>query len=100
MNQKELSLEFITRIKNHNYEEFYKFFTKETVVYLIEEKKEIKVEELVNLLQSIDFASLEVKRVLESKICTKVETKLNDKEYNFYFDVKSRRIKRLELQIL
>ena len=100
MTRQELALEFINRIKNHNYEEFYKFFTKETSVYLITEHKEIKIEEMISLLQEKIKDDLRMGRVLESKVCTKIETFENEEQINFFFDVKNRRIIRLEIEII
>ena len=96
MNQKELSLEFINRISNQNYQEFYRFFTKDTTYYLIDENKEVSYQEILELLMNKVVAPLEIKRVLESKVCVKIETK----DINFYFDVKRRRIARLEIEFI
>ena len=100
MTRQELALEFINRIKNQNYEEFYKFFTRSTSVYLITEHKDISIEEMIELLQKTFTKELTLGRVLESKVCTKIETYLDQKQINFFFDVKDRRIKRLEIEII
>lgn len=96
MTREELCLNFINQIGRNDYSEIYKFFTKETTYFIIDEKKELTYEEILNFLKEKVTSILEIKRVLVSKVCIKYET-IN---LNFYFEVKQRRIKRLEIEVL
>ena len=40
---------------------------------------------------------IEIKRVLESKVCTKIETRIENENISFLIEVKERRIRRLEI---
>ena len=100
MTQKELALSFIDKLNNHQYDVLYKFFTRDTKVYLINEDKEISCGEFVDSISRYNDIRFEIIRELESKICFKVETKVNSKQVNFFFDVKSRRIVRLEVEVI
>ena len=51
---------------------------------------------MLNFLKENINSLLEIKRVLESKVCIKYETA----KLNFFFEVKQRRIKRLEIEVL
>ena len=96
MTREELCLNFITKIGNNDYNEIYKFFTKETTYFNITSKEALTYEEILTFLKENVTNVLEVKRVLESKVCIKYETT----KINFFFEVKQRRIKRLEVEIL
>ncbi|MBE6132251.1 MAG: hypothetical protein E7180_02500 [Erysipelotrichaceae bacterium] len=96
MTREELCLNFVNKIGENDYSEIYKFFTKETTYFIINEKKELTYEEMLNFLKENINSLLEIKRVLESKVCIKYETA----KLNFFFEVKQRRIKRLEIEVL
>lgn len=100
MTKKELSLDFITKLSEKDYSTYYRFFTKETTYYLVSEDSLISYEECLNLLQNKITSTLEIKRYLESKVCIKIETLLNDEQINFFFDIKNRRISRLEIEFV
>ena len=100
MNQREISLDFLNKLNDENFNEFYKFFTKESTAYLISLNKEVKVEEALNYLKGEMDNSLNLVRILESKMFVKLETLSSTKQINLFFEIKSRRIKRLEIQII
>lgn len=100
MTQKELGLSFIEKLNNHQYDVLYKFFTRDTKVYLISDDKEISCGEFVDAISKYLDTHFEIIRELESKICFKVETMINKQQVNFFFDVKSRRIVRLEIEVI
>ena len=100
MKQREISLEFINKVNDNNFNEFYRFFTKESNAYIISLNQEVSIEELLNYLKKEIDLPLEIKRILESKMFVKIETMSLSKQFNFFFEIKNRRIKRLELEII
>ena len=100
MTKKELSLDFINKIGEKDYTTFYRFFTKDTTYYLVSDDNLISYEECLNLLQREITSNLEIKRYLESKVCIKIDTLLNNQQINFFFDNKNRRITRLEIEFV
>lgn len=100
MNQREISLDFLNKLNDENYKEFYKFFTKESTAYLISLDQEVSVEEALNYLKGEIVNSLELVRVLESKMFVKLETTSSNNKINLFFEIKSRRIRRLEIEII
>ena len=98
MEKKEYVLNFISKIQDKEKDSLYKFFTRNTVIVFLEDFKEVIVPEFVDYLEKEFFnQEITIKRVLESKVCTKVEMDLNGKEISFLVEVKDRRIKRLEI---
>ena len=98
MEKKEYCLSFIEKIQNNDKESLYKFFTRNSVIMFLDEFKEIIVPDFVDYIEANYFAKeIEIKRVLESKVCTKLECIINNKEVSFLIDLKDRRIKRLEI---
>ena len=98
MEKKEYCLSFIEKIQNNDKESLYKFFTRNSVIMFLDEFKEIIVPDFVDYIEANYFAKeIEIKRVLESKVCTKIECIINNKEVSFLIELKDRRIKRLEI---
>ena len=98
MEKKEYCLSFIEKIQNNDKESLYKFFTRNSVIMFLDEFKEIIVPDFVDYIEANYFAKeIEIKRVLESKVCTKLECLINNKEVSFLIELKDRRIKRLEI---
>ena len=98
MEMKEYCLSFIEKIQNNDKESLYKFFTRNSVIMFLDEFKEIIVPDFVSYIEANYFAKeIEIKRVLESKVCTKLECIINNKEVSFLIELKDRRIKRLEI---
>ena len=100
MTKKELCLEFIDKINNHDFSTFYRFFTRDSSYFLIGENNIISYQECLDLLQNKINSRLEIIRYLESKVCIKIETLLINQHINFYFDIKNRRIIRLEIEFV
>lgn len=96
MTQVDLIDEFIKMINIKDYDQMYRFFTKDTKVYLLNVHQEISFNELKNFLVNNVTQTLLVKRRLKSHVCEKVECNI----LNFYFDVQRKRIRRLELELL
>lgn len=99
MTKQELANEFIKNLNENKYDNFYKFFTKESSFYIVNENKEIYYQECLDMLSLINF-NLSIKRIFESKVCVKIETINNNEQINFFFDIKNRRIKRLEIEFI
>ena len=60
--------------------------------------KEIIVPDFVDYIESNYFTKeIIIKRVLESKVCTKIETSIDNENISFLIEVKERRIRRLEI---
>lgn len=98
MEKKEYCLSFIEKIQNNDKESLYKFFTRNSVIMFLDEFKEMIVPDFVDYIEANYFAKeIEIKRVLESKVCTKLECIINNKEVSFLIELKDRRIKRLEI---
>jgi hypothetical protein len=98
MEKKEYCLSFIEQIKLKDKESLYKFFTKKSVIVFLKDFKEIIVPDFVNYLEENYFnKEIEIKRVLESKVCTKIEMDIESEEVSFLIEVKERRIRRLEI---
>ena len=98
MEKKEYCLSFIEKIQNNDKESLYKFFTRNSVIMFLDEFKEMIVSDFVDYIEANYFAKeIEIKRVLESKVCTKLECIINNKEVSFLIELKDRRIKRLEI---
>ena len=100
MNQREISINFINKLNDVNFNQYYRFFTKDSNAYLISLNQEVNIEEVINYLKKEIILPLEVKRILESKMFVKIETSSINQEINFYFEIKNRRIKRLEVEIV
>ena len=98
MEKKDYVLSFISKIQDKEKDGLYKFFTRNTVIVFLEDFKEVIVPEFVDYLEKEFFnKEIIIKRVLESKVCTKVEMEIEEKEISFLVEVKDRRIKRLEV---
>ena len=98
MEKKEYVLNFINKIQDKEKDSLYKFFTRNTVIVFLKDFKEVIVPEFVDYLEKEFFnKEITIKRVLESKVCTKVEMDVNGTEISFLVEVKDRRIKRLEI---
>ena len=98
MEKKEYCLSFIEKIQNNDKESLYKFFTRNSVIMFLDEFKEMIVPDFVDYIEANYFAKeIEIKRVLESKVCTKLECLIDNKEVSFLIELKDRRIKRLEI---
>lgn len=98
MEKKDYVLSFISKIQDKEKDSLYKFFTRNTVIVFLEDFKEVIVPEFVDYLEKEFFnKEIIIKRVLESKVCTKVEMEIEEKEISFLVEVKDRRIKRLEV---
>ena len=98
MEKKDYVLSFISKIQDKEKDGLYKFFTRNTVIVFLEDFKEVVVPEFVDYLEKEFFnKEIIIKRVLESKVCTKVEMEIEEKEISFLVEVKDRRIKRLEV---
>lgn len=96
MTEVELVDAFFEKINNEDFETFYKFFTKETVIYLIDEKRELPVSELVDRLETKEYKFKFLRR-FSSSAAVKQETLTKEKQVDFIFDIRQRRIYRLEL---
>lgn len=98
MEKKEFCLMLIDKIKNNDKEGLYKFFTKNSVIVFLKDFQEISVPDFVDYLESSYFSKdINIKRVLESKVCTKIEMLIDTEEISFLIELKERRIKRLEI---
>lgn len=98
MEKKDYCLSFVETIKEKNKEGLYKFFTKKSVIVFLKDLKEIIVPDFVDYIENNYFnKEIIIKRVLESKVCTKIETSINNENISFLIEVKERRIKRLEI---
>ena len=98
MEKKEYCLDFISKIQNKEKENLFKFFTRNTVIVFLDSFKEMSVPSFVDYLEENYFGKdIQVKRVLESKICTKIELMIYNKEVSFLIEIKERRIRRLEI---
>ena len=100
MEKKEYCLSFIETIKEKNKDELFRFFTKKSVIVFLKDFKEIDVPSFINYLEENYFGKeIIIKRVLESKVCIKIETCIENENLSFLIEVKERRIRRLELFI-
>ena len=98
MTKKEYALSFIEQIKQEEKESLYKFFTRNTVIVFLDGFKEISVPDFVNYIEENFFKKeINIKRVLDSRVCTKIELLIEGKELSFLIEVKERRIRRLEV---
>ena len=98
MEKKEYCLDFISKIENKEKENLFKFFTRNTVIVFLDSFKEMSVPSFVDYLEENYFGKdIQVKRVLESKVCTKIELMIDNKEVSFLIEIKERRIRRLEI---
>lgn len=98
MDKKEYALSFIDRINKEESDGLFKFFTRNTVIVFLEDFKEISVPDFVAYCKENYLnKDIKIKRVLESKVCVKIEFYLEQKENSFLIEVKERRIKRLEI---
>lgn len=98
MTKKEYALSFIEQINKKDKESLYKFFTRNTVIVFLENFKEISVPDFVNYVEENYFLkNIIIKRVLDSRVCTKLELLIEEKEISFLIEVKERRIRRLEI---
>ena len=98
MTKKEYALSFIEQIKQEEKESLYKFFTRNTVIVFLDGFKEIRVTDFVNYIEENFFKKeINIKRVLDSRVCTKIELLIEGKELSFLIEVKERRIRRLEV---
>ena len=68
MSQREISINFINKLNDVNFNEYYRFFTKDSNAYLISLNQEVNIEEVINYLKKEIILPLEVKRILESKM--------------------------------
>ena len=79
MEKKDYCLNFVETIKEKNKEGLYKFFTKKSVIVFLKDFKEIIVPDFVDYIENNYFnKEIIIKRVLESKVCTKIETSINN----------------------
>ncbi len=98
MEKEEYVKEFIKAINNKDEENIYHFFTRNSSIALLNQNKEIDLSTLVTYLKDNYFGKeIVIVRELKSKVCNKLETKVDDKEVSFYFEIKDRRIGRLEI---
>jgi hypothetical protein len=96
MTELELVDSFFEKINNEDFASFYKFFTKDTIVYIIDEHREIPVAKLVDRLETKEYKFKFLRR-FASSAAVKQETLTKDKQVDFIFDIRQRRIYRLEL---
>ena len=89
---------FIDKLISLNYDGLYKFFTKETIVYKIDEKVIIDVSSFLEE-QKVLFQGKEVKRgrIFSNDVCIKYELLIDGILHHYYFEVKDRRISRIEI---
>ncbi len=98
MEKEEYVKEFIKVINAQEEDKIYRFFTRNSSIYLINKDKELDLGELVTYLKDNYFGKeIIIVRELKSKVCNKLECKVNDKDVSFYFEIKDRRIFRLEI---
>ena len=99
MDKKEFALSFIETIKSGEKDKIYKFLTSRTIIFIVEEKKEISLDDFISYIDSnLLNQSIEIKRVFESNVSVKIEI-LSDKfKYDaMIFEIADRRFKRIEL---
>lgn len=87
---------FFEKIEKEDFDGFYKFFTKDTVLYVIDEDKTYPIETLEKGLRK-NLPKFEKLRRFESSAAIKQECKCGEKQVDFIFDIRQRRIYRLEL---
>ena len=98
MEKKEYCVSLIDKINNREKESLYKYFTRNTVIVFLDSFKEMIVPDFVNYVEENYFSKeIKIKRILESKVCVKLELDIEGKEVSFLIEVKERRIKRLEI---
>ena len=98
MTIKEYVLSFIEQINKKEKESLYKFFTRKTVIVFLDNMNEVSVPDFVNYIEENFFPkNVSIKRVLDSKVCVKIELEVDGKEIAFLIEVKERRIRRLEV---
>lgn len=98
MTKKEYTVSFIEKIQNKEKDSLYKFFTRNSVIIFLDGFKEIIVPDFVSYIEEHYFnKTINIKRVLESKVCVKLELEIDLKEVSFLIEVKERRISRLEI---
>lgn len=98
MTKKEYALSFIEQINKKEKDSLYKFFTRNSVIVFLDGFKEISVPDFVNYIEENYFSKeIHIKRILESKVCIKLELLIEGKEISFLIEVKERRIRRLEI---
>lgn len=94
MTKLELAKECIVSIFNvEKKEELYRFFTKDTVFFDIENEKNISLELMIEKINKFHDYSI---RWLESNVSVKAVLQKNDSTCHIYFNIKRNRIIRLE----
>ena len=98
MEKKEYCLDFGSKIQNKEKESLYKFFTRNSIIVFLDGFNEIIVPDFVEYIEHNYFdKNINIKRVLESKVATKIELEIDNQEISFIFEIKERRIRRLEI---
>lgn len=98
MEKKEYCLDFVSKIQNKEKESLYKFFTRNSIIVFLDGFNEIIVPDFVEYIEHNYFdKNINIKRVLESKVATKIELEIDNQEISFIFEIKERRIRRLEI---
>ena len=98
MEKKEYCLDFVSKIQNKEKESLYKFFTRNSIIVFLDGFNEIIVPDFVEYIERNYFdKNINIKRVLESKVATKIELEIDNQEISFIFEIKERRIRRLEI---
>jgi hypothetical protein len=98
MEKEEYVKEFIKTINSQDEENIYHFFTRNSSIALLSKNKEVDLPSLVSYLKENYFGKeIVIVRELKSKVCNKLETKVDSKDVSFYFEIKDRRIGRLEI---
>ena len=89
---------FCLKNSNKEKESLYKFFTRNSIIVFLDSFNEIIVPDFVEYIEHNYFdKNINIKRVLESKVATKIELEIDNQEISFIFEIKERRIRRLEI---
>jgi hypothetical protein len=89
---------FVKAIENQTKEGFYCFFTSRSKIVLLRENKQMSFDEFYDYLATYYFGhQYQVKRILHSKISSKIEFVLESKIESMIIEITSRRISLLEI---
>lgn len=97
MNKREYCQSFLEAIKNKE-DNLYRFFTKRTIIYSLNDKKTISLDEFFAFIKENLQEGFIVKRTFESAVCVKFEivAKIN---IDLFIEVKDRRFALVEYLI-
>lgn len=98
METKELAIAYINDVKGQKkIEDLYRYTTKDTIFFSIDEKKNVTMEEWMK--QMMPFILKEEPTIFVSPVCVKFVYRVNQQELHLYFEAKRNRLLRIEYAI-